>query len=186
MSLSDHLQGFVNKGDNTSLQVVTSLNHGTDNVKKFGEDVPKAKPKPEQSDTINSILVKATFGISERSWVNALNRLRDQPSARPVVLVDRIVLVSICMVVAMGFCVPIIIYAVDADRSGADNSTITLDFDVDQCSSASVTLNTTSQVCLLPGLTTLASYCYVIAIANLRTCMAARDPYSQLFDKYHT
>jgi len=153
MSLSDHLRGFFNKEDSTSLQG-TSLNHGTDNVKKFGEDVPKAKPEPERSDTINSILVKATFGVSERSWVSALNRLQGQPS-RPVVLIDRIVLVSICMVVALGFCVPIIIYAVDADRGGADNSTITLDFDIDQCSSASVPLNTTSQVCLLPTLATV-------------------------------
>jgi len=130
------LQDSFTKEDGKSFQ-------GTSNdVKNLGKNAPKPA-KPEGSDTINSVLVKATFGISENSWNNALNRSRSQPS-RPVVLVDRIVLVSICIVVILGFCVPIIIYAVDTERGGAGNSTIVLDLDVDQCSSVSVMLN---QVC---------------------------------------
>ena len=45
--------------------------------------------------------------------------------------VERIFLVSICIGVALGFTAPIIIYAVDSDRG--DNSTLSIDFDVDSC-----------------------------------------------------
>jgi len=125
MSLSHHLQGFFNKEDNTSIQHETSKRSCAE---LEGAPNTASKPQPKRSDTINSIavLVKATLGISEHA-ASPLNR--SQPS-RPVVLVDRIVLVSICMLVVLGFCVPIIIYALDTDKRAAK---ITLDIDVDQC-----------------------------------------------------
>ena len=48
-----------------------------------------------------------------------------------LVWVERILLTSICIVVAAAFTVPIIIYALDTDRG--DNSTISVDIDVDSC-----------------------------------------------------
>ena len=48
------------------------------------------------------------------------------------VWIERVVLILICVAVAGGFTVPIIIYAVDTDRG--DNSTISIDLpDVDNC-----------------------------------------------------
>ena len=48
-----------------------------------------------------------------------------------VVWIERVVLILICVAVAGGFTVPIIIYAVDTDRG--DNSTISINLDVDNC-----------------------------------------------------
>ena len=47
------------------------------------------------------------------------------------VWIEKVVLILICVAVAGGFTVPIIIYAVDTDRG--DNSTISIDLDVDNC-----------------------------------------------------
>ena len=58
-----------------------------------------------------------------------------------LVWIERILLTSICIVVAAAFTVPIIIYALDTDRG--DNSTILVDIDVDSCTAAS---NTNVQV----------------------------------------
>ena len=57
-----------------------------------------------------------------------------------LVWIERIFLISICTAVAGAFAVPIIIYALDTDRG--DNSTISIDLNVDNCSTLDV------QVCL--------------------------------------
>jgi len=48
-----------------------------------------------------------------------------------LVWVERVFLISICTAVAVGFTVPIIIYAVDTDRG--DNGTVSIDFDLNNC-----------------------------------------------------
>ena len=51
-----------------------------------------------------------------------------------IVWIRRVVLILICVTVAVGFTVPIIIYAVSTDGSDrGDNSTISIDLDVDNC-----------------------------------------------------
>ena len=104
--------------------------------KRCGEGVPnpdKSRPLPERSGTIpGSSTIKATLGISEHT--SSLNQ--SQPS-RPVMIIDRIVLVSICLLVVLGFCVPIIIYALDTDKGAAK---LTLNIDVDQCTTYQVSL----------------------------------------------
>ena len=51
-----------------------------------------------------------------------------------LIWVERVFLILICIAVVVGFTVPIIIYAVDTDR-GSDNSTLSIDLDVDNCPS---------------------------------------------------
>ena len=54
-----------------------------------------------------------------------------------LVWIERVSVISICIAVAIGFTIPIIIYAVDTDR-GSDNSTLSIDLDVDNCPSFDV------------------------------------------------
>ena len=56
---------------------------------------------------------------------------------------ERIILILVCIAIAAGFIVPIIIYAIDADRG--DTSTLSIDVDVDSCQ---VLNSMSSQVCL--------------------------------------
>lgn len=50
-----------------------------------------------------------------------------------LVWIERIILISVCVAIAGGFTVPIIIYVIDTDQGG--NSTISVDFDIDNCPS---------------------------------------------------
>ena len=141
MSLSHYRQ----EDSTSSLQHETSLKRS-----QCGEGAKPdfSRPQLERSDMIKStitVLVKATLGISEHT--STLNR--SQPS-RPVVIIDRIVLVSICMLVVLGFCVPIIIYALDTDKSAAK---ITLNIDVDQCTTYQVSFKYDSYPLLMCEIT---------------------------------
>lgn len=51
------------------------------------------------------------------------------------VSIERIVLISVCIAIGGGFTVPIIIYAVGVDQKES-NSMISIDFDIDNCSSS--------------------------------------------------
>lgn len=58
---------------------------------------------------------------------------------------ERAILISVCIAIAAGFTVPIIIYAIDTD--GGDNSyTVSLDIDVDSCQTLSA-MSSDTQVC---------------------------------------
>ena len=56
---------------------------------------------------------------------------------------ERIILVLVCIAIAAGFIVPIIIYEIDTDRE--DISTLSMGIDVDSCQASN---STSSQVCL--------------------------------------
>ena len=84
-----------------------------------------------KSETISSEVARSAFKIHEvkenkSDQIKCCTYLKQQK-----VWIERVVLILICVAVAGGFTVPIIIYAVDTDRG--DNSTISIDLDVDNC-----------------------------------------------------
>lgn len=56
---------------------------------------------------------------------------------------ERIILVLVCIAIAAGFTVPIIVYEIDTDRE--DISTLLMGIDLDSCQALN---STSSQVCL--------------------------------------
>jgi len=107
----------------------------------------------DKSGTTTSALVYSsletdeTFAKESKSDQNNLCTYLKQTAT--LVVAERLFLIFICIAVAGGFTVPIIIYALDTDRG--DNSTLSIDFDVDNCPAVP---NTNVQVCLLLCFTT--------------------------------
>ena len=83
-----------------------------------------------KSETISSEVARSAFKIYEAKE-NKSDHTKCYTYLKQKVWIERVVLISICVAVAGGFTVPIIIYAVDTDRG--DNSTISFDLDVDNC-----------------------------------------------------
>ena len=87
-----------------------------------------------RSTTIDSAVVRSFLKVDEPKEVESDHHscctCWKLPAVR--IWVERIVLFSICVAVAGAFIVPIIIYAVDADR-GSNNPSILTDIDLDNC-----------------------------------------------------
>ena len=83
-----------------------------------------------KSETISSEVARSAFKIYEAKE-NKSDQIKCCTYLKQKVWIERAVLILICVAVVGGFTVPIIIYAVDTDRG--DNSTISIDLDVDNC-----------------------------------------------------
>ena len=84
-----------------------------------------------KNETISREVVRSAFKVckekeNKSDQSNCCTHLKQN-----TMWIKRVVLILICVAVAGGFTVPIIIYAVDTDRG--DNSTISIDLDVDNC-----------------------------------------------------
>ena len=132
----------------------TIFQNGT---KKDSNEAAKTSSPPEKESlemTVTSIQLESISAINSASTPATSKRhflgrcCCTQESSKSVVTVGEIIFVCICVVVAMGFCVPVIIYAVDSDRSSADNSTLDIEIDIDNCSSAQPARQV-SQQCLM-------------------------------------
>jgi len=78
---------------------------------------------PSRNDaTIDSKVVAASFKINDKVVVNC--------NCRPTVTLEGIILVAICTLVALGFCVPIVVYVADTDDSKL-TSTVDIKFTSD-------------------------------------------------------
>ena len=93
----------------------------------------------DKNETISSAVTLPSAASSKVDKEVAKNNKLNQQIAT-LVWIERIFLISICTAVAGAFTVPIIIYALDMDRG--DNSTISIDLNVDNCTTLDV------QVCL--------------------------------------
>ena len=83
-----------------------------------------------KNETISSEVASSAFKI------DAKEDKSDQTNCciylqQNIVWIERAILILICVAVAGGFTVPIIINAIDTERG--DNSTISIDLDVDNC-----------------------------------------------------
>jgi len=102
------------------------------------------KSVSDKSKTISSEVIRSLLKIDEAQKSKPNQSACCSYLKRNFVLIERVVLISICIAIAGGFTVPIIIYAVDTDRG--DNSTISIDIDVDNCPTS---ISGDMQVCLL-------------------------------------
>jgi len=97
---------------------------------------------------INSTITQASVAQAELKDVKS--EFEDHSHSSVKVLTERVILMLICIAVTLGFFAPILIYAVETDLGG-NSTTITVDFDVDKCSSPTAsTLGSSdpiSQVC---------------------------------------
>ena len=85
-----------------------------------------------KNKTISSELVRSAFKVcQEKENKSNQSNCCTYLKQNTIMWIKRVVLILICVAVAGGFTVPIIIYAVDMDRG--DNSTISIDLDVDKC-----------------------------------------------------
>jgi len=89
-------------------------------------EIEKDSKRDAEKEMLQSVVTRYCFG-----------HCCTEISSKTIVTIEEIILVCICVAVGLSFCVPIIIYAVDSDR-GADNSTIEIDIDVDNCSSTNI------------------------------------------------
>lgn len=148
MSAQEELQDPCDKENVELSENGTTANKLPENT---SEETDKNKAKRRvtlneipRSTTIDSAVVRSFLQADEpqesESNHHSCCTCWKSPAVR--VWVERIVLISICVAVAGAFTVPIIIYAVDADR-GSDSPTILTDLDLDNCQDESI------QVCQL-------------------------------------
>lgn len=105
------------------------------------KSLPAEKYPDKREDTMISAIVHSLFKTKENK-PNQSTCCTTLKQTTILVWTERIFLISICLAVAGGFIVPIIIYAVDTDRGG--NSTLSIDLDIDNCPVS----DTDIQVCL--------------------------------------
>ena len=86
-----------------------------------------------KNETVSSEVVRSAFKVCRKEKENKSDQSNccTYLKQNTIMWIKRVVLILICIAVAGGFTVPIIIYAVDTDRG--DNSTISIDLDVDNC-----------------------------------------------------
>ena len=101
----------------------------------------RVSEKPSDTQSINSAVVCSLFEVDEtkkdkRDENNSWTFIKQ---TKILVWIERVFLISICVSVAAGFTVPIIIYAGDADR-GSRNAQLSIE--LDSCNNS----NTTVQV----------------------------------------
>jgi len=72
------------------------------------EELNKEVTSSRNNGTIDSKVVVTSFEI---------NRLESTCNCKPAITLEGIIVVAICTLVALGFCVPIVIYVADTDHS---------------------------------------------------------------------
>ena len=135
MSAEEKLQNSCNKD--------TSCAESSETCTAGNGCLEAEKGSDKKNETISGEVARSAFKIE----VKELSEDKSDKTNcciylnKNIVWIERVVLILICVAVAGGFTVPIIIYAVDADRG--DNSTLSLDLDVDNCQISS----SDAQVC---------------------------------------
>ena len=103
--------------------------------------------KCDKGETISEEVVRQySFKVDEEKKGNSnqYNCCTYLKQTAVLLRMERVILISVCIAIAAGFTVPIIIYAIDTD--GGDNSTVSLDIDVDSCQTLSA-MSSDTQVC---------------------------------------
>ena len=147
--------------NNASLEPARSLAMSTEEklqnkdrvVKSFegavmdGCDENLEKCDSDKSETISDEVVRSSFKVVEEKKAKSsqYNCCTDLRQTAALWWTERVILILVCIAIAAGFTIPIIIYAVDTDR--ADNSTLSIDIDVDSCQALS-SMSSDTQVCL--------------------------------------
>ena len=114
--------------------------------KNFTLEKPISGEKSQSMDafttfTIDSAVVRSSFKLRDQSNEQKTKMRRNSGScnfirqSKILLWMERIVLISICIAIAGGFTVPIIIYAADTYRSG-NNTRSFSDFNFDGCQNA--------------------------------------------------
>ena len=119
--------GADKRKEKTALKDIELVDKGF-KVEKYDDSTIQTITSPAIAECSSSVASKNVDNRDDKSnmFTQCCTHLK-----RTAIWVERIFLVSICIGVALGFIVPIIIYAVDSDRG--DNSTLSIDFDVDNC-----------------------------------------------------
>ena len=96
----------------------------------------KSDLKKSHDESAGSAAVaRSSFTVDESPKIKSSHALCTYlKNTAILVWIERVFVISICIAVAIGFTVPIIIYAADTDR-GSDNSTLSIDLNVDNCPS---------------------------------------------------
>ena len=91
------------------------------------------KDDGDKSGTISDEVVRFSFKVDEekKSKSNQYNCCTYLKQTAILWWAERVILISVCIAIAVGFTIPVIIYAIDTDRG--ENSTISIDIDVDSC-----------------------------------------------------
>ena len=105
------------------------------------------KCNSDKSETISDEVVRSSFKVDEekKNKSNQYNCCTYLKQTTALWWTERVILILVCIAIAAGFTVPIIIYAIDTDRG--DNSTLSIDIDVDSCQTLS-SMSSDIQVCL--------------------------------------
>ena len=107
----------------------------------------ETKCNNDKSGTTSDEVVHSSFKVDEekKSKSNQNNCYTYLKQTAILWWTERVILISVCIAIAVGFTIPIIIYAIDTDRG--DNSTLSIDIDVDSCQTLS-SMSSHTQVCL--------------------------------------
>ena len=129
---AEELKDSHNKEKDTEL-----FKNGT-GVDRFSEPAADKSLKNPHDENSSAELARSTFTITVDEAANKSSRTLSNCCAylkqNAISWIEIVFIISICTAVAVGFTIPIIIYAVDTDR-GSDNSTLSIDLDVDNCPS---------------------------------------------------
>ena len=132
MSAGEKLQNFSNNNN-----VAESFKNNDSAVvdKRLCLVAEKCEEKcdSDKSETINDEVVRSSFKVDEgkKSKSSQYNCCTDLRQTAALWWTERVILTVVCIVIAAGFTIPIIIYAIDTDRG--ENSALSIDIDVDSC-----------------------------------------------------
>ena len=145
MSAEEKLQNFSNQDKVAELfenncAVLDSRLLDEKSLQKYDTDT--------KSGTISEEVVRSSFKVDEEkkskpSQHNCCTYLKQTAASW---WTERVILIFVCMAIAAGFTVPIIIYATDTDRG--DISTLSIDIDVDSCQTLS-SMSSDTQVSII-------------------------------------
>ena len=106
------------------------------------EPADKSGLKKPSDENGSAAVARSSFTVDETANVKSSHTLSTCLKQTAILVwIERVFIISVCIAVAIGFTIPIIIYAADTDR-GSDNSSLSIDLDVDNCPSFDM------QVCL--------------------------------------
>ena len=105
------------------------------------------KHDSDKSRTTSDEVVRSSFKVDDekKSKSNQYSYCTYLKQTTVLWWTERVILILVCIAIAVGFTVPIIIYAIDTDRG--HNSTLIIDIDVDSCQTLS-SMSSDIQVCL--------------------------------------
>ena len=139
MSAEEKLQNYSNK--DTVAKNNNALMDGflvaAKSLEKCGSD---------KSATIGDDVVCSSFKVDEekKRKSNQRNYCIYLKQTGVLLWTERVILILVCFAIAAGFTAPIIIYATDTDRG--DNSTLSIDIDVDSCQTLN-SMSSDTKVC---------------------------------------